>query len=234
VGRSWNQRQELQGEQDVAVNGADVGNVALELHPRATFPVQVLNAPDGVTPNVQIRLIRSIASEGQTEWWGNSLSPFANVPPGFYSVSAQVIGVGSQGGVCLDSLQSGGADVGRQGLAIVGGAAPPLQLLLRTDCASLDVKIIKPEEVRELFLLVVPGNPSLEPSEMGVTPDAPIHLGPLSPGTYSLYAFDNIDNLEYANPDAMRRFTAVEVTLDPGQSSSVTVQAAVRGADDAN
>lgn len=50
----------------------------------------------------------------------------------------------------------------------------------------------------------------------------------LSAGTYQVFAFANVDGLEYANPEAMRNYSGQSVTLEAGQTKDITVEISER------
>jgi hypothetical protein len=54
---------------------------------------------------------------------------------------------------------------------------------------------------------------------------APFDSGPaLTPGAYEVYAFDTVDDLEYANSEAMRSFSSQTVTLGANQTTQLKVK----------
>jgi hypothetical protein len=59
-----------------------------------------------------------------------------------------------------------------------------------------------------------------------VTNKAPFHIAQLAPGEYKILAVDNPDELEYANPEAVRRYLskARDVSLAPNQKAKVELE----------
>jgi len=49
------------------------------------------------------------------------------------------------------------------------------------------------------------------------------HITGLPEGEYSVYAFDEMDNLEYSNPDAMRDFKAQTIKLAAGENAALQI-----------
>jgi hypothetical protein len=149
----------------------------------------------------------------------NSLQ-FANVAPGHYHLIAQSFGPGS----CLDSVLFGGNDVRRNGVEVAaGGISAPLDVTLRTDCASVEVKVNASAGDKPVSILLLPDDPVLDVPVMNSSANNELAFPSLPPGGYRLYAFDTIDQLEYSDPEVMKQFTAQELTLTPNQKAQVTL-----------
>jgi hypothetical protein len=57
-----------------------------------------------------------------------------------------------------------------------------------------------------------------------VQPDGSFQVVQLTPGTYRVLAFDRpMPDLEFSNEDAMRRYDAQTITVEPGQKSQIRV-----------
>ena len=80
-------------------------------------------------------------------------------------------------------------------------------------------------------LLVVPqhGNP-YQPRAVGIFKGG-FELRNLAPGSYSILAFDSLDDLEYFNPDALEPYLShtAHVDVSAGQESTVTMELIRRG-----
>ncbi|MDQ2776912.1 MAG: carboxypeptidase-like regulatory domain-containing protein [Acidobacteriota bacterium] len=237
---SSDQRGQLMGEQALAVDNGDITNIRLQLLPATTIPVQISNSAGGSPSNVQLRLVGDSGS-GQGEYQASYSPPpepantggktsalsFMNVRAGHYDLRAQVFGTG-----CLDSVRYAGADAGREGLTVSpNGGTSPVEVVLRQDCATIQVRLNRPARSKSVSVLLLSDNPIFDPRVVNMTGEGPVNLPNLSPGNYRLYAFDDVANLEYGNPDAMRSFTAKELTLDPKQSAEVTLDVTERSAD---
>jgi hypothetical protein len=148
----------------------------------------------------------------------------SGVPSGRYAVTAQV------SGGCLDSIFYGNTDVTRTPLVITSGAPPQaLEVNLRNDCGSIEIKMQTESQRPSGVLLIVPEESPAETQVVGVSGNMTYQASNLSPGRYRIYALTNIDGLEYAVPDAMRGLPYQEVTVDAGQSATVNIEIAERG-----
>ena len=98
-----------------------------------------------------------------------------------------------------------------------------MEVLLRNDCGTLQAKLTKPDFVKPVRAVLLSDNSIVGPLVIGENGVDGFTFANLAPGTYKLYAFDSLDGLEYANPDAMKSFSATEVTVGPKQTITVTV-----------
>jgi hypothetical protein len=234
------QREQLTGEQAISVNGGDITNVRLQLLPATTIPIEISNPVEGNSSNVQLRLVGD-SGWGQSDYQATYSPPpesansggkastlsFVNVRTGHYDLRAQAFGTG-----CLDSVRYAGTDAGREGLTVSpNGGTSPLEVVLRQDCATVQVRLNRPAGSKSVSVLLISDNPLFDPTLLTTMGDGPVTFRNLSPGNYRLYALDNVNNLEYGNPDAMRSFTAKELTIDPKQSAEVTLDVTERSAD---
>lgn len=244
--RSFAADKQLWGEQTVHLEGADVMNLALTLEPLSSIPVELINAPEGGAAGVQLHLVRQADFTDEAGWNQNdygamsvqdpqhpekpALLRFDNVLPGHYLLRA-----GPQGSTCVDSVRSGSSDVQREGLTLSAGeAVQAVQVYLRNDCASVQVKLNSSEGVATASILVASDDPTFEPPMINISGSAVSSFSGLTPGHYRLYAFDNANNLEYANPQAMSAFSAKELTLEPNEKAVVTLDVIKRSGERGN
>jgi hypothetical protein len=138
-----------------------------------------------------------------------------NVQPGTYRVAVQTWGPN-----CLDSVTSGSLDLTRNELVVSAGSPPqPITVALRTDCAQLDASV---NQKAQANILVIADSHCIEPLSATVSSDK-MTFANLSPGDYMVYAFTDVNGLEYTNPEVMRNFSGQHVTLAAGQKSSLTL-----------
>jgi hypothetical protein len=147
---------------------------------------------------------------------------FANVLPGHYRVVLRGFP-----NVCIGSITSAGSDVERNGLTISPGAAPdPVEVALANDCGSIQLAV-NSGGLTNVWVVIVPERPGSDPIEMmggGFT------VSKLRPGSYRVYAFDDISGLEYANPEAMQTFSPKEISIGENQTVQVTLDVIKRNA----
>jgi hypothetical protein len=182
-----------------------LGNIALTPTRPTGYAMPYAQAnPNGLGPNEQLAI--------------------KNAFPGTYRVAVQAFQP-----YYIESMRSGSVDLLDQPLTITsGGAVAPIQITLRDDSANLTLRVTQDgQPAAGGAVLVIP---TAHPSET----DFPrfweggnqLTVGPLAPGDYRVYAFDSLENLEYANPEALRAFAAQsqQVTLEPNGSTNVTLE----------
>ncbi|HYK36775.1 carboxypeptidase-like regulatory domain-containing protein [Alloacidobacterium sp.] len=160
-----------------------------------------------------------------------------NALPGRYWVQAYA----NQGYVA--SITSGETDLARDSLVIgPGGAAAPIDIVLRNDMATLSVRVkngspqpMESTSPSENFLLQAPvqaplGYLYLVPqfaTSSGVQESIPlqqtVNIPNLQPGTYRVFALDHPVDLEYHNPKALQEYAdrGQTVTLEPNGTASI-------------
>jgi hypothetical protein len=143
-------------------------------------------------------------------------------------------------GFYVQSATCGDVDLLREPLVVgSGGAMPPIEVTLRDDAGSLEVKFNPPPESGAQVLVVaddrpaqspqvayVPAPPSRQTGIRSINQGSMTGIPNLAPGNYTVYAFDRIDELEYANPEVMQKYQtrATHVTIHPSAKTNATVE----------
>jgi hypothetical protein len=155
-----------------------------------------------------------------------------NSLPGNYWFHANHMG----GNLCLQSLTAGGADLAREAVHVgFNGALPPIDLVLRDDCATLTLSLprdslaLLPGEEPAYTVYVVPAFDSvanIPPSTLRASSGGTAKLEGLTPGDYRVYTFDHPIQLEYRNPAALSALpiSGQPITLEPGAAAHLTVE----------
>ncbi|MGA8029539.1 MAG: carboxypeptidase-like regulatory domain-containing protein [Bryobacteraceae bacterium] len=234
------QGRNYEARQEISVNGADIPNLQILLHPAASIPVTVNHAAatQGEAPQQQpqfnpgINAMLFSADPFHPEQYGMtthnepaSLS-FDNVSTGKYRLSAQSIG-----NECVESAWYGNVDLLRDYLVVGSdGEAQPLTINLSNDCATLSAKIASDEHRTSGSLVVVRSSSLAEPTALSfaMQDTAPELQLTLAPGSYQVYAFNSLDGLEYANPEVLGGYPSQSVNLAAGQKAEVAVKLSQR------
>jgi hypothetical protein len=150
-----------------------------------------------------------------------------NVPPGVYSVEIQ-----PNGPYYVQSARSGFIDLFEQNLTVAPGASnQTIEIVLRDDFASLEGSVTFEAQGEVATILVIPANapinaqqPKLDVSVMGGSRS--FQIPQLAPGEYKLLAVYNPEELEYGNPEAMRKYLSKtrDVSLAPNQKAKVELE----------
>lgn len=232
---SWTLRfssQDMQGNQysareEVTVADSDIGGLQVALQPDSSIPVDIQRRTAGrPIASAQVRLIPK-EIESQNRWYvatpRNGDSPGAmlirNVPPGTYHLAAR-----ASGSACIESVTSGSANLLHDDLVVNGGAQPsPINVVLREDCGKLSGVVHSNAGAIPASVLLVSDSSMGDPIVIGTQPDGTFMDGLLSPGSYHVYAFSNLANLEYANPEALRDYSGQQISLEPNQPVTVNL-----------
>jgi hypothetical protein len=213
----------LYAEQLVSVANSDVSGIQLTLQPLPEVAV-VIPGHTGPLP-FEVQLIPVDQSNGfpgqmRAQWFANGDTGYTairNIRPGTFRVSAQ-----ANGNSCIGTMQAGGRDLTREPLVIAAETQPqPIQITLRTDCGTLigTVEGAQPNSPVWVILVGGPGEATARYAS-----NASFNFANLTPGDYDLYAFDNASELEYANPEVMKRFEGQRVTITPGGKATVQLK----------
>lgn len=173
-----------------------------------------------LTPVEQGRGEYGASFEGPPE---NRTFVIRNLEPGRYSAHFTAMGNNY-----VASATWGTVDLLHDDLVVTGsGDTQPIQILLKNDTASLSGTVTGGSAQNLQVLLLADGVRGIEPRVLytgGQT--GTFQVTGLAPGSYHVYAFDQLDGVEYANPEAMKPFRSksAAVTLSPGQKATVQVE----------
>jgi hypothetical protein len=219
-------------EQPVTVSSSNITGVQLALQSLPEIPVHFSNSNVGMP--VQLRLVprHKHWQNGQIYPFMQGSSPEAQTPvfkgvfPGAYQVAVQDF----NNSTCVSAITSGSTDLLRGDLTVTEGTAQvaPIEVTMSNDCATLTVSTAASSPGLNVNYLLVPGSTGIEPHVVSST-NSSLELRGLTPGEYTVYAFSDVSDLEYANPDALREFSGQKVTLGPGEKATAQLNLITRG-----
>ena len=216
-------------EQAIEANGSDITGLHVQLQPLEPIPVRIVN---GSSPqqNLLVQLIpdsrrwnggrfQAFPQNGETT--EGSLA-FQGLQPGTYKLDAQNMG-GGEG--CVASATSGSTDLLRESLTVTPGSQPaPIEITLTNDCAQISGKIHSSQTHVIGYVILAAESGLREPRVMPVREDGTFSFTNLPPGEYRTYAFSEIADLEYANPEAMRDYPAQEIAAGPNEKKEIEIE----------
>ena len=234
----------MTGQADFSVAGHAVSNLRVPLSAQHGNPVQlsVLRTaaqPPGAASAAFVTLSQTGGwiSDGMVSAYaqGNTSGPLPTTyaPPGSYWAHTSI----SQKNLCEGSFTAGGADLAREPLVLgLSGAAAPLILTLRDDCASLTLALsgamtaLVPGEEPFYTVYVVPDFSTTQdvvPQTLRSSTGGTVTLQGLTPGSYHVYAFDKPVVLAYRDPATLAALPnpGQAVTLAPGEAANLVVEA---------
>jgi hypothetical protein len=235
-----------EARQEIAVNHADINDLRIALHPATSIPLAINHPANQAAAAAETNVNRgpsvfaTLNSLDQfnfrnfgMQMQGDPPTPtFLNVPAGKYRLDVQTYGK-----ECVESAWYGSVDLLRDYLVVSSdGGAQPITINLRDDCATLTAKLRPGEHLPATgSVLVVPSSSFVAPKVLPIGTQLPpglsgagLNATVLSPGSYQVFAFTNLDGLEYANPEVLRGYPSQSVTLEPGQKAEVAVELSER------
>lgn len=218
---------------------ADISGVRLILSPGVTIPIRmsVISSRTGAErfweqedfSPASIQLISRNAGLAErrydsrrVEEEGAASLELQNIAPGTYDVE-----VSPNGPLYVQSAISGTTNLLEFGLSIAPGTSPqPIEIILRDDVASLTGTVSLENQSQKATILVISEHASVPPRIQVADPGGGFLLSFLPPGVYKILAVDSADRLEYANPEALKKYLwkAREVTLSPEQSMKIDLE----------
>ena len=235
-------------------NGMKMGSVSFAV---AGHPVTDLKLTTGPVPMIRVHVNLPESVARQTSTSGRSMLPvfvtfthadgptqelaatggavqdtFSFLPGGTgrYWANATT----ERAGLCVGSFTAGGADMGREPLALSPtSSTPQMELTLRDDCAKLNLSLPLLASIEtagaqtNYTVYVVPDaetTATVTPSTLRAGSGATATFESLTPGSYHIYVFTEPVELEYHNPSALAHLSGQAVTLAPSSSNDVVLE----------
>jgi carboxypeptidase family protein len=145
-----------------------------------------------------------------------------NIPPGTYGVE-----VNANGPLYVQSATSGITNLLESELPVAPGSSPqPIEITLCDDVASISGNVSMNNQPLSGMIFAFSDHASIPPRIQPTDPSGGFQIPFLPPGTYKILAVDHPDRLEYANPEALKKYLskAREITLSPDQSARIDLE----------
>jgi hypothetical protein len=150
---------------------------------------------------------------------GSTRLELQNIPPGTYGVE-----INPNGMLYVQSATSGPTNLLESDLSVSPGSSPqPIEITLRDDGASLTGNVSLDDRPVSATVLAYSEHSSIPPIIQPADSNGLFQLPFLAPGEYKILAVDHLEQLEYRNPEVMRKYLvrASEITLFPGRSAKI-------------
>jgi hypothetical protein len=125
----------------------------------------------------------------------------------------------------VQSARSGTIDLLRQELAVLPEQKlPPIEIVVRDDSGTV-AGTVQPTNVTRATALIVSRWAPMRPRVQHLFTDSQFVFLGLPEGDYTVFVFDSLDNIEYTDPAALKKYEskAANVTIAPRQKVNVTL-----------
>lgn len=148
-----------------------------------------------------------------------------NVAPGTYHATFNPFG-----NLYVASARCGTTDLLRDNLVVSQSAAQePIEIVLRDDGGKLKVTVTsdgQPVAPSQGSMLILPEHGAPFTPSQQIYSEGVLTFQNLAPGSYSILAFDSLNDLEYSNPDALDPYMshAAHFDITPNQEATVSLE----------
>jgi Carboxypeptidase regulatory-like domain len=153
---------------------------------------------------------------------GNSSLQLQNIAPGTYEVE-----INPNGMFYVQSVTSGTTNLLESHLSVApGGSVQPIEIVMRDDAASLSGNVSSVSQPLNATVMAIPERSSAQPILQLTDSNGNFQFAFLPPGAYKILAIDHPEQLEYSNPDVLRKYLskARETTLSADQAARIDLE----------
>ncbi len=218
----WEDNRRYTARIPLDIGGADVEGLTVALSEGFTLQGRVrVESKDGVPPprnqfGVSLRSAEPIAGGGRVVWgFDGTTFTLADLTPGVYRLEAFTVG-----SFHIRRAMYNGRDISREDVPITQ-ASGSIELVLSDESGSLEGQLEdregKPAAGWAMLLEAGRSPRNARSDETGR-----FRFPSLAPGNYTIYAWDDFNQVEYANPEWMRRYAeGTRLTVEVGQTSRI-------------
>jgi hypothetical protein len=222
----WEAGSRLTARVPVEVGGSDVEGIAVHLEPGPSINglLRVESTTGKTLPDTQwplnLRSSDPMIGGGQLKW-GKDRATFtiADITPGAYRLEGT-----PPPPFYLKSATLGGRDMTREEV-VIGQSAGQLEVVIGDDSGAVEgvVQDSDGQPVRATAMAIEEGR---SPRSIMSGTDGHFRIANLAPGDYRIYAWDDITQVEYADPEWMKHQggKGQAVTVSPGQTATLKLE----------
>lgn len=209
----FDQGSQLFGSAEVVVSESDAEGLIVAMQ-RATDLSGTVRSEGGTANPRQVYLALRPARDGSQPAMSASMKEdgtfsMTAVQPGEYILVAR-----TQDPWYVKSVRTGGREIGGGPFTVTSSGDGPIEITLATGGGQIRGTVVDGSTpVLESFVLLLgPGQ------ERTIRLDATgqFQVGSLAPGEYTAYAFTDLSEIEYTNPDVMQRFSGSRISVTEG------------------
>jgi len=206
----------------IEVGASDVEGVTVRLEPgfslAGSVRVESAQGQTAAPQNIRISLRAvdpQLAGGGQFAWNStHDAFTISELTPGNYWLEAF-----TNGSWYVKSATLGGRDLLKEP-AVLSAGAGRIEMTVRDDAGQIEDADGQPAAGWVMVL-----QDGRTPRNIMSMPDGHFSIPGIAPGEYKVYSWDDWQQVEYANPDWMRRFASgTSVTIDPAQTAHIKLR----------
>jgi hypothetical protein len=204
----------------IEVGSSDVEGVTVHLEAGFSIAgtVRYESGTGGATPpgtqfNVNLHSSDGMAGGGGVQWnKDHTAFTVPDLPPGNYRLDGFV-----QGKWYLKSAMLGGRDLSREEIPI-GQSAGPIDVVLSDDSGTVEGQVVDAgdQPVSSFVMIMAEGR---QPHNVMSDAAGKFKVSGLAPGEYRAYAWDDDQQVEYADREWMRHYTGTAITIQADQTA---------------
>ena len=218
----WEDNRRYTARIPLEVGGGDVDGLTVPLSEGFSLQGVVrVESKDGVPPprnqfGVSLRSSEPVAGGGRMVWGADGTSfTLADMTPGVYRLEAY-----TSGNFFIKRAMLNGRDISREDTSITQPSGT-VELVISDEGGSVEGQTEdrdgKPAEGWAMIF-----EDGKAPRNARADAAGHFRFAFIAPGKYTIYAWDDVSQVEYANPDWMRRFAeGTRLTVEAGQTARV-------------
>lgn len=225
----WEAGTRLTARVPVEVGGSDVDGIAVHLEQGVSLNgnIRTESASGKTLPSqpwsLNLRSSDPTLGGGQLKWGKDHTSfTIADATPGTYGIEGN-----PPPPFYIKAATLGGRDLIHDAVPVAESGGQ-LEIVLSDDSGSIDGTVQDSDGQPPARATVMVLQEGKLPRNITAGADGHFKLANLAPGDYKVYAWDDIQQVEYADPDWMQRMggKAQSVTISPGQSAMLKLDLA--------
>jgi hypothetical protein len=211
---------------------ADEPELPIPLRAAVTIPIQMVREQgaagserkipvQGGIPGVLLKLVPVSESASSANGWRGQAGGIPNVAPGTYRLE-----ITTSGEWWVKAAQSGAADLLRDDLTVVEGEQPaPIEVTVRDGAGMVSGTVFPAEDPGRELVLLVQAHGSRNFIHVARAVEGNFGISGLAPGEYEIFALDDGDLLEYANPEVLSPYLsdAQHISVRPRENVTVNL-----------
>ena len=219
----WEAGKRLSARVPVEVGTSDVQGIEVHLDQgfsvTGTLRFESKTPPQNLQFNINLHSADGQVAPGGVVWNPDHLAfTIPDVIPASYRLDGFI-----SGKFYLKSALLAGRDLTREDVPI-GQGAGPIDVVLSDESGTIEGDVTDSSDQPAPGSWVMILAEGRQPRNMAADLSGHFKLAGLAPGEYTLYAWDDVQDVEYADPEWLRRFSGVRVSVQGDQTAQARLR----------